>query len=228
MEGLIRIWLHASIKASKRLSNREVGNNKSEKARIDRAMRLLRKGSVSKATKAMESNELGDLNDAELIQKMQDKHPVRIKQIGPDIYTFVTEEEVELKVDTILGKLSNEAASRMAGLRNTHVMMWMVAFAPESAETTIEHLDDFIPHMANDMLPPWSMQAMHGAYMLAIVKVGARAGRKADHMPVVVPNTLSKIADTAMMEECKEKYTRDLMPQQLMEGVEFAAELLAM
>jgi hypothetical protein len=112
MEGLIRTWQQASIKASNMLSKREAGVNKLDKARIDRAMRILRKGAVSRAAKAMESKRLGDLSDPELIQQMHDKQPVRIRQIRPDIYTFVPEEEVVLKVDKILGKLSNETAPR--------------------------------------------------------------------------------------------------------------------
>ena len=120
----------------------------------------MRKGVVSRAAKAMESKGLGDLSDHEILQQMQDTHPVRIMQIEPDIYTFLPEEEVELKVDKILGKLNNEASPRPAGLRNTHVEMWMGAFAPASAETTIQYLENFITDMANDKLPPWFMQAM--------------------------------------------------------------------
>ena len=80
MEGLIRTWQQVSIKASNMLSKRESGINKSNKARIDRVMRMLRKGAVSRAAKAMESTGLGDLSDPELIQQIQDTHPVRIRR----------------------------------------------------------------------------------------------------------------------------------------------------
>jgi len=125
MEGLIWTWQHASIKASNTLSKREAGINKSDKARIDRAMRMIRKGAVSRAAKAMESKGLGDLSDPGLIQKMQDNYPVRITQIGPDLYTCVPEEEVGLKVDKILETLNNEVAPGPVGLRSTHLAMWM-------------------------------------------------------------------------------------------------------
>jgi len=93
-------------------------------------MRLLRKGAISRAGKALESKGLGDLRDPEILQHMWDKHPVRIREIGPDIYTFVPEELVVLKVEKILGKLKNDAALGPTGLRNSHVRMWMGAFAP--------------------------------------------------------------------------------------------------
>jgi hypothetical protein len=51
MDGLIKLWQQVGIKASNRLSNKEVKNRKGERARIDRAMRLLRKGSISRAGK---------------------------------------------------------------------------------------------------------------------------------------------------------------------------------
>ena len=70
-------------------------------------MRMLRKGALSRAAKATESKGLGDLSDLEILQQLHDKHSVRIRQIGPGIYTFVPEEEVELKGDEFLGKLNN-------------------------------------------------------------------------------------------------------------------------
>jgi len=69
---------------------------------------------------------------------------------------------------------------------------------------------------------------MQSADLLAIMKEKARGGRKANHMPVVMPNTLNKITVKAMMEGCKEDYARDLLPHQLGVEVKFAAELQAM
>jgi len=80
-------------------------------------------------------------------------------------------------------------------------------------ETIIENLEDFITDMVNDRLPPWFMQAMQGADMMAIVNAKGSGRRKAVHRPVVMPNTISKIADKAMMEEYKEDYTRELLPR---------------
>jgi hypothetical protein len=77
----------------------------------------------------------------------------------------------------------------------------MGVFAPASANTAIQHLEDFIIDMVKDKLPPWFMQAMQGADLLAIIKAKTRGGLKADHMLVVMPNTLSKVTDRAMMEE---------------------------
>ncbi len=105
-------------------ASREAGINKSDKARIARAMRMLRKGAVSRATKAMESEGMGDLSDPpELIMQMHVKHPVEVRQIGPGIYTFIREEEVLLEVDKILGKLNNEATPLPAKLGSTHLRM---------------------------------------------------------------------------------------------------------
>jgi hypothetical protein len=107
-------------------------------------------------------------------------------------------------------------------------MMWMGAFAPGTAETSIEYLEDLITNMANDSLPPWFMHTIQGADLMAVIKMEARAGRTVGHRLVVVPNTLSIIADKVMMQKCKEEYTRDLISQQLGVGVKFAAEMLAM
>jgi hypothetical protein len=68
MEGLIKLWRHATAKAHNLLTTRQVRTAKGERARIDRAMRLLGKGSISRAGKAQESKGLGDLRNPEVLQ----------------------------------------------------------------------------------------------------------------------------------------------------------------
>ena len=74
-------------------------------------------------------------------------------------------------------------------------------------------MKEFITNMANDTMPQWFMQAMQGANLMAIIKTEGVTRRKVDHMPVMVPNTLSKVTDNAMMEDSKEEYTRELLLQ---------------
>jgi len=143
---------------------------------------------------------------------MADKHPVRIKQIGPDMYTFVLVEAVTLKLGKILGKLSNDAAPGPTRLRNNHVNMWMGAFAPDTTDEAIEHLEDLITDMANDKLPPWFMHAMHGTQLLAIIKTEGSEDSVGDHRSVVIPNIIIKVTDKAILQECQEEYTRELLP----------------
>jgi hypothetical protein len=107
-------------------------------------------------------------------------------------------------------------------------MMWSGLFALVSAETTVENLEKLVSDMENDKLPPWFMQAMQGADLLAIVKSEGHGGNNADHRPVVVPNTRAKVPDKAMVKEFEDIYKSELMPQQVGVGVKFAAELLAM
>jgi hypothetical protein len=48
-------------------------------------------------------------------------------------------------------------------------------------------------------------------------------------MPMVVPNTITKVADKAMLQKIEDVYIQELMPQQVgVVGVKFAAELLVM
>jgi hypothetical protein len=228
MGELIKIWQAATIKARNILTKRDEMRQKGNRARIDMVMRLLRKGAISKAGKALESKGLGDLRNHEIIQQLRGKHPMRIREIGPGMYTFVPEELVELKVEKILEKLKSDAAPGPTGLRNNQLRMWMGAFAPATMESAIERLDDLITNMANDRLPSWFMQAMQRAELLAIIKTEGRGSLVGDHMPVVIPNTISKITDKAMLQECHEDYMAELLPQQLGVGVKFAADLLAM
>jgi hypothetical protein len=102
----------------------------------------------------------------------------------------------------------------------------MGAFAPNIVDEAIEDLEDLITDMSNDK--PWCMHAMQGAELLAIIKTEGVEGNVRNHMPVAMPNTISKVADKAILQECRVEYTRELMSQKLGVSVKFAAELLAM
>jgi hypothetical protein len=107
--------------------------------------------------------------------------------------------------------------------------MWTDVFAPPSADEAIEHLESLLSDMANDKMPGWFMRAVQSAELMALVKVEQKkADKVADHMPVQIPNTLAKVGDKAMLDQCQAEYVKQMMPQQVGVGVKFAAELLAM
>ena len=105
----------------------------------------------------------------------------------------------------------------------------MGVFAPEAAEEAVEHLELLISDMANDKMHAWFMRATQDAEVIAIVKREAEEQeRTAEHRPVQVPNTISKLEDKALLEQYQEVYRKEMMPHQLGVGVKFAAELLVM
>ena len=58
-------------------------------------------------------------------------------------------------------------------------------FAPPSADEAFEWLEKLLTDMANDKLPGWFVQAIHGAELMALVKAEAtKVGTVADHRPV--------------------------------------------
>ncbi len=57
--------------------------------------------------------------------------------------------------------------------------------------------------MANNRMRAWFMQAIQAAELMALVKAKARReGEVADHRPVQIPNTLAKVGDKAVLEQC--------------------------
>ncbi len=50
-----------------------------------------------------------------------------------------------------------------------------------------------------------------------------KADKVADQRPVQIPNTLAKMGDKAMLEQCQAEYVKQMMPQQVGVGVKFAA-----
>ncbi len=121
------------------------------------------------------------------------------------------------------------AAPGPSGLRNGHIRIWAGVFAPPSADEAIEWLEKLLTDMANDKMPGWFMQAIQAAELMALVKAeAARVSRVVDHRLVQVPNTLAKVGDKAVPEQCQTEYVKEMMPHQVGVGVKFAAELLAM
>ena len=93
--------------------------------------------------------------------------------------------------------------------------MWTGAFAPVSTDTTVENLERLVSDMSKDKLPSWFMQVMQSVDLLAIVKTRGNGSRKADHILVAMHNTISKVADKAMVKEFEDIYKSELMPQQV-------------
>jgi hypothetical protein len=57
--------------------------------------------------------------------------------------------------------------------------------------------------MANNKLPGWFIQAIQTAELMALVKAEVAAeGKVADHRPIQIPNTLAKVGDKAVLEQC--------------------------
>jgi len=107
--------------------------------------------------------------------------------------------------------------------------LWTGVFAPPAADEAVQHLEELLSDMANYKLPGWFVQAVQSAELLALVKAEKNATETvADHRPVQIPNTLAKVGDKAMLEQCQKGYVMEMMPQQVGVGVKFAAELLAM
>ena len=52
-----------------------------DRARISIAVRLIRRGAISRAGKALERKGLGDLRDGSIWEQIEAKHPERKRQI---------------------------------------------------------------------------------------------------------------------------------------------------
>jgi hypothetical protein len=146
----------------------------------------LRRGAISRAGQALESKGLGDLDNPEIWEQLQKKHPSRKQDIGENAYALRSEEEVDLKVGNILPKLDMNAAPGPSRLRNGRVRIWAGAFAPTSADEVIEWQEKLLTDMANDKLPGWFMQDVQSAdKLMALVKAEKRVTETvADKMTV--------------------------------------------
>jgi hypothetical protein len=89
MSGLMKRCKLATLKAKRRLSKAEARKGRSDQARVDRALRLLRIGVISRARKALESKKLGDMSDVEILRQLKDKFPPRSKDIQQNIYIHI-------------------------------------------------------------------------------------------------------------------------------------------
>jgi len=201
MKGLIKAWRQATISAEKRMEKAKARKEKGDRARISRAVRLIRRGAISRASKALESKGLGDLTDGSVWEQIEAKHPEKKLQISARAWTWMLEEELKVSVGKILPKLDIHAAPGSGGLRNAHIRLWTRGFAPETTKEAVEHLELLLSDMANDKMSGWFMQATQAGDVIALVKgEKEQMVKTTDHMPVQIPNTLTKVGDKAVLQ----------------------------
>jgi len=66
MAGLMKAWRQAAITAEKRMEKARARKEKGDRARVSRAVRLIRRGAISRAGKALEIKGLGDLTNCSI------------------------------------------------------------------------------------------------------------------------------------------------------------------
>jgi hypothetical protein len=81
MLGLVKAWKMAAVAAEKRLSKAGARKAMGNQARIARAIRLLRRGAISRAGQALESKGIGELDNPEIWEQLQRLHPERKRDI---------------------------------------------------------------------------------------------------------------------------------------------------
>jgi len=116
MMGVIKVWKRAVVAAKKIISKAKARKERGKKSRIERAIRLLRHGAISRAGNALETMGLGDFEDPHVWNQISTKHPARKRRIPEAVYQFRSEEEIQLKVDKILPRLDVYAALGPLGL----------------------------------------------------------------------------------------------------------------
>jgi len=94
MQGLMKAWRQATIAAEKKMEIAKVRKELGDMARISRAVRLIRRGAISRAGKALESRGLGDLADNRIWEHITAKHPQKKRRIPEAAWAFVPEEEL--------------------------------------------------------------------------------------------------------------------------------------
>ena len=99
MAELINVWKRAATSTKAKLANRAGRLSSEQDKRISREIRLIKRGAISRAGRAIESKGLGDLGSPEIIAQMQAKHPARQREISRDIYEFFADEEVHIYIN---------------------------------------------------------------------------------------------------------------------------------
>ena len=74
MTKLIQWWMRDREAAHHPLRNNNAG---AEDKDIERALELLQEGEISRAVRLLDTNSLGNLADARIVEQLQRKHPQR-------------------------------------------------------------------------------------------------------------------------------------------------------
>ena len=88
IQRLLKTWRMAAVNAEKRMTKAKARMEKGERARIDREVKFMRKGAIPRAGKALESKGLGDLEDPDIWNQIDGKHPDIKIRIPKQAYLF--------------------------------------------------------------------------------------------------------------------------------------------
>ena len=78
----------AAVKTANIMTKAKARKDKGEKIRIDKAVRLLKKGAISRAGKALESKGLGNMDGLDIWDQIDGKHPDMKRRIPEMAYRF--------------------------------------------------------------------------------------------------------------------------------------------
>lgn len=202
---------------------------------LQRALRLIREGELSRATRLLHTTGLGDLTDARVLEQLQHKHPHRKADVPRNLADMGQFARIEVDLAPTLRELPRHAGTGVSGFRNEYLTALTEEFADDRARSAVPLLNTFAGAYANAELPAWFYFVHASTKLMAPIKQAAPTPDEApDVRPIGAGECLGRAIHRSVITDFKPALANHLFPQQVAIGVEggisklvFAIRLLA-
>ena len=191
-----------------RQSARHPTHQRHDEAReVDRAIRLIREGELSKAVHLLTSSGLGDLSDPRVVEQLRGKHPARKAEVPESIDDLGPFRRIHVDLRPTLRGLHRHAGTGVSGFRNEYLIALTEHFSDPRARRVIPLLESFADMYANAELPSWFYDAFTSVKQMAPIKEAASGPNAApDVRPISIGECLRRAIHTSIAAQNKDAF----------------------
>ena len=121
---------------------------------VERALKLMGEGLLSKARRLLLSQGIGDLNKKATREEMRKKHPLREFQL-PGCMPENNSAEIELDLNETYRKLNSKSGTGVDSCRNEYLKVLTQDFSDDQAKRAVESHEYVANEFVNGKLPGW-------------------------------------------------------------------------
>lgn len=201
---------------------------RSEEQNIERALRLISEGQISRACKLLVSKGLADPLEMGVLAQLREKHPNR-KEDMPGTLPEDARPPASAFEGLDLGAIRSSDSYADVGIsdfRNNHLKLLLREFPDEHCRSALPLLNRFARRYVQAELPLWFYLVFSQVKLVAPQKGNATSTGQPDVRPIGIGECLCRVIHRTIITERKESMASYFWPQQVAIGVPNGISLL--
>ena len=194
---------------------------------VQKAVRLVGEGEISRAANLLTSEGLADITDPEIIDQLRRKHLDRKKQM-PGNLPAKTRPQLRVRCKGAYAKLPRRCGTGVDNKPNEYLSVLDRDFDNNAkANEAILHHEKFAGLFVNDKLPRWYYKVQSASLLVASIKNEPGGGATPDVRPIAMGNVGPRAWAAVLAEDGKELFRDKLQPIQVAIGMPGGISVMA-